>query len=167
MARCMWIPIWSRWRSFSRPEAGISPRPTRRAFARAYGAQSAWLDERILDGQSIAALTVRFSDPKWVYPEAMASTFSVSERFPWGQVTVKLKVDGGVIRAARVFTDAMEAPLFGLIEQSLTGSPYLISAISGRMGQRLEMLTDPRLIQLAGDVTNLICGRIRSLDRQG
>ena len=90
------------------------------AFARAYGAQPAWLDERILDGQSIAALTVRFSDPKWIYPEAMASTFSVSERFPWGQVTVKLKVDGGVIRAARVFTDAMEAPLFGLIEQSLS-----------------------------------------------
>ena len=97
----------------------------------------------------------------------LLSTFSVSERFPWGQVTVKLKVDGGVIRAARVFTDAMEAPLFGLIEQSLTGSPYLISAISGRMDQRLEMLSDPRLIQLAGDVTNLICGRIRSLDRQG
>ena len=137
------------------------------AFARAYGAQPAWLDERILDGRSIAALTLRFSDPKWIYPEAMASTFSVSERFPWGQVTVKLKVDGGVIRAARVFTDAMEAPLFGLIEQSLTGSPYLISAISGRMDQRLEMLSDPRLIQLAGDVTNLICGRIRSLDRQG
>ena len=61
----------------------------------------------------------------------------------------------------------MEAPLFGLIEQSLTGSPYLISAISGRMDQRLEMLSDPRLIQLAGDVANLICGRIRSLDRQG
>ena len=55
------------------------------AFARAYGAQPAWLDERILDGRSIAALTLRFSDPKWIYPEAMASTFSVSERFPWGQ----------------------------------------------------------------------------------
>lgn len=69
-------------------------------LCRAYGAQPAWLDERILDGRSIAALTLRFSDPKWIYPEAMASTFSVSERFPWGQVTVKLKVDGGVIRAA-------------------------------------------------------------------
>ena len=82
-------------------------------------------------------------------------------------MTVKLKVDGGVIRAARVFTDAMEAPLFGLIEQSLTGSPYLISAISGQDGPAPGNATDPRLIQLAGDVTNLICGRIRSLDRQG
>ena len=137
------------------------------SFARAYGTQPAWLDERILDSRSIAALTERFSDPKWIYPEAVAYTFSVSERFPWGQVTVKLKVDGGVIRAARIFTDAMEAPLFGILEQALTGSPYLISAIAGRMDQRLEFLSDPRLIQLAGDVANLICGRIRSLDRSG
>ena len=137
------------------------------SFSRAYGAQPAWLDERMLDSRSIAALTAQFADPKWIYPEAVAYTFSVSERFPWGQVTVKLKVEGGVIRAARVFTDAMEAPLFGRIEQALVGSPYLISAIAGRMDQKLELLTDPRLIQLAGDVTNLICGRIRALDRQG
>lgn len=137
------------------------------SFARAFGAQPAWLDERILDGHSISALTAQFSDPKWIYPEAVAYTFSVSERLPWGQVTVKLKVDGGIIRSARVFTDAMEAPLFTLIEQALVGSPYLISAISSRMDQKLGLLTDPRLIQLAGDVTNLICGRIRSLDRQG
>ena len=54
------------------------------AFARAYGAQPAWLDERILDGRSIAALTLRFSDPKWIYPEAMASTFRLWDKISAG-----------------------------------------------------------------------------------
>ena len=29
------------------------------------------------------------------------------------------------------------------------------------------MIRDPRLLQIAGDVCKLICGRIRTLDRQG
>ena len=33
--------------------------------------------------------------------------------------------------------------------------------------QRLEMIRDPRLLQIAGDVDKLICGRIRTLDRKG
>lgn len=136
------------------------------AFAQAYNAQPAWLDERMLDSRSIAALTEQFENPKWILPDEPPFTFSVAERFPWGEVTVKLNVEGGVIRAARVYTDAMEAPLFERIEQLLTGSPFLISAISGRFEQRLELLSDPRLLQLAGDVCKLICGRIRSLDRQ-
>ncbi|MCI6377903.1 MAG: hypothetical protein MR842_09320 [Clostridiales bacterium] len=137
------------------------------AFARVYGAQPAWLDEQMLDSRSIEGWTARFADPAWIYPEAIPYTFSISERFPWGGVMVKLNVEGGVIRAARIFTDAMEAPLFASLEAALTGSPFLISAIAGRFDQRLELMNDSRLMQLAGDVCNLICGRIRSLDRAG
>lgn len=137
------------------------------AFARAYGAQPAWLDEQMLDSRSIEALTAQFKDENWIYPENVPYTFSVEERFPWGGVTVKLNVEGGIIRSAKLYTDAMEAPLFGQLEQALIGSPFLISAISGRFDQKLKLLTDSRLLQLAGDVCNLICGRIRALDRQG
>lgn len=136
------------------------------AFARAYNAEPAWLDERMLDGRSIQSLTERFQNPKWIWPAEPPFTFSVAERFPWGEVTVKLNVEGGIIRAARVYTDAMEAPLFERIEQLLTGSPFLISAISGRFEQRLETLGNPHLLQLSVDVCKLICGRIRTLDRQ-
>ncbi len=136
------------------------------AFARVYKAEPAWLDERMLDSRSIEALTRQFEDHKWILPDEPPFTFSVSERFPWGEVTVKLNVEGGIIRAARVYTDAMEAPLFERIEQLLTGSPFLISAISGRFEQRLETLGNPHLLQLSVDVCKLICGRIRTLDRQ-
>ena len=136
-----------------------------RAFAEVYQQKPAVLDEMMLDQHTLGELANQFSDPEWVYPQALPYTFTVSERFPWGSVTVKLLVENGIIRHARLFTDAMEAGLFTLLEQALTGCPYLISAINGRLRQKLELLRDHQLLLMAGDVGVLICGRIRELDR--
>ena len=137
------------------------------AFARAYGAEPAMLDERMLDSASIERMTQQFSSREWVFPRSVPYSFSVAERFPWGGVAVQLMAEGGIIRAAKVYTDAMEAGLFEQIEQALIGSPYLISAIAGRFDQKLAWLNHARLAQMAGDVCTLICGRIRAMDRSG
>ena len=136
-----------------------------RGFHAVYKQRPTILDELMLDQGTLGMLTEQFSDPDWVYPKALPYTFTVEERFPWGGVTVKLVVENGVIRHARLFTDAMEAGLFTLLEQALTGCPYLISAINGRLKQKLELMRDQQLLQMAGDVGVLICGRIRQLDR--
>ncbi len=136
-----------------------------RAFAAVYRCQPAVLDERMLDHPTLNLLTAQFADPEWIYPRELHYTFSVSERFPWGEVTVKLLVEDGVIRNARLFTDAMEAGLFAALEQTLVGCPYLISAINGRLKQKMELMRDQQLLQMTNDVSVLICGRIRELDR--
>lgn len=135
------------------------------AFARVYKKEPVLLDECMLDGPSLQKIAAQFADENWIYPAALPYGFTVSERFPWGGITVKLQVEGGIIRAAKIFTDAMEASLFTRIEQALPGSPYLISAINSRFSQKLEMLTDPALLQMAGDVCALICGRMKAIDR--
>lgn len=137
------------------------------AFGDFYGATPVWLDEKMLNEDDLQKTALSFSDPSWVYPEALPYNFVVDERFPWGNISVLLLRENGMIRAACIFSDAMEAALFDLIRQALTGCPYLIGAISTRLRQRLEMIRDPRLLQIAGDVCKLICGRIRTLDRQG
>ena len=136
-----------------------------RAFTAVYQQKPAVLDEMMLDQHTLGAIAAQFADPDWIYPSALPYTFTVAERFPWGGVTVKLLVENGVIRNAKLFTDAMEAGLFSLLEQALTGCPYLISAINGRLKQKLELIRDHQLQQMAGDVGVLICGRIRELDR--
>ncbi len=135
------------------------------AFSVVYKHRPTVLDEMMLDQPTLDALAAQFADPGWIYPEALPYTFTVEERFPWGGVTVKLLVENGVIKHARLFTDAMEAGLFTVLEQALTGCPYLISAINDRMRQKLDMLRDQQLLQMSGDVCVLICGRIRALDR--
>lgn len=136
-------------------------------FAAYYRSEPAWLDEQMMDQTSIHTYAGHFGEQDWIYPAKMEYDFSVRERFPWGSVSVLLKRDGGIIRSARIYSDAMEAALFFPIEQGLVGCPFLIGAIGTRFTQKLEMVTDPRLLQIAGDVCTLICGRIRAQDRAG
>ena len=135
------------------------------AFAKVYRRDPILLDECMLDHPTLQKIAEQFEDENWIYPAALPYGFTVSERFPWGSITVKLQVEGGIIRAAKIFTDAMEASLFGRLEQALPGSPYLISSIGSRFAQKLEMLTDPTLLQMAGDVCSLICGKMKAIDR--
>lgn len=137
------------------------------AFARTFGAEPSMLDERMLDGVSIEKLTQQFCDRNWIFPQAAPYSFCVAERFPWGGVTVQMMAQGGVIRSVCIYTDAMEAGLFELLEQSLVGAPFLISAILGRFEQKLAWVQDAHLLQMATDVSTLICGRIRAMDRSG
>lgn len=138
-----------------------------RAFSMVYRSEPAFLDERMMDAPTLAELSARFSAPEWLFPEKLPYGFTVSERFPWGGVTVMLLSEGGIIRSAKIFTDAMEAALFNRLEQALTGCPFLIGAITARFEQNQEMLTDARLLQVSGDLCTLICGRIRAQDRGG
>ena len=137
------------------------------AFGRAFGMQPGMLDERMLDSRTVDAAAAQFAAREWIYPSGIPYTFTVSERFPWGGVTVQMREEGGIVRDVRVYTDAMEAALFSHIEQALIGSTYLISAIEKRFQQRLSWITDLRLGQMAADVCKLICGRLRDMARQG
>lgn len=137
------------------------------AFGRIFGVQPGMLDERMMDGGSIERMAAQFAAREWVYPATIPYTFTVTERFPWGGVTVQMRTEGGIVRDARVYTDAMEAALFSHIEQALVGSPCLISAITKRFQQRLSWITDLRLGQMTSDVCKLICGRLRDMARDG
>ena len=136
-------------------------------FSAFFRSEPAWLDEQMMDQNSIQSYSRNFAAPEWIYPSKMDYDFSISERFPWGSVSVLLRREGGIIREAKIFSDAMEAALFFPIEQSLVGCPFLIGAINTRFSQKLELISDPRLLQIAGDVCTLLCGRIRAQDRAG
>ncbi len=135
------------------------------AFAETYRSKPVFLDEKLFDRPTLEGLTARFADEGWIYPEKKQYTFSVSERFPWGGVTVKLQVENSVIQSAKVFTDAMEVTVFEGLEQALTGCPYLISAIAGRVEQKLAPTADAPSLQMAKDTAALVCGKMRNLDR--
>lgn len=135
------------------------------AFGEVYRCRPSFLDENMFDRPTLEDLAARFADPEWIYPQQRPYTFSVSERFPWGGVTVKLLVENSVIQCAKVFTDAMEVSIFERLEQALTGCPYLISAIAGRVEQKLAPTADSASLLMAKDAAALICGKMRNLDR--
>lgn len=137
------------------------------AFAHAYGSEPAWLDERMLDGRTMEELAIRFAAECWLCPPEDTPTCALSQRFPWGGASVSFVTEGGIIRRAYLHSDAMESALLERIAPALIGAPFLISAVTARFDQALEWLSDPRLLQIAQDVCNLISCCIRGDGQEG
>ncbi|HPF88616.1 MAG TPA: lipoate--protein ligase [Candidatus Limiplasma sp.] len=136
-----------------------------RAFAKVYVQKPTLLDEKMMDQPTLEKLTEQYRNPAWIFPREVPYTFTVKERFPWGGITVNLLVEDGMIREAKFFTDAMDAGLFSVLEQSLIGSPSLVSSITGRLKQKQDMIRDESLKQVVSDIGSLICSHIRANDR--
>ena len=98
----------------------------------------------MMDQPTIAKLTEQYRSAAWIFPKEVPYTFTVGERFPWGGISVNLLIENGMIREAKFFTDAMEAGLFTVLEQSLVGSPSLVSSITARLRQKQDMIKDEK-----------------------
>ena len=89
------------------------------------------LDVNVID---LRALTEKYKSDAWLYGQKLPFTASVENRFPWGGVELQLKVNEGVIRAAKVYTDAMDETLAGTVEEMLMGCPFQFSPLSAALG---------------------------------
>ncbi|MFR5385731.1 MAG: lipoate--protein ligase [Oscillospiraceae bacterium] len=78
------------------------------AFSEVYGLPTRRLEPSQLDQAALERHYQCFHSYDWVYGQAMPCTFSCGERFPWGELTLELAVEGGVCRHAAVWTDAMD-----------------------------------------------------------
>ena len=88
-----------------------------------------------VDELDLRALTEKYRSEEWLYGQKLPFTAAVEERFPWGGVELQLDVNEGVIRAAKVYTDAMDDTLAPRVEAVLSGCAFrgeaLKSALAG------------------------------------
>lgn len=119
--------------------SGIKEQSTENAFPpeerRPEGAGEVVPVERISpDEFDLRELRAKYASDGWLYGPKMPFTLSVEDRFPWGGVEIQLQVNEGIIRAAKVYTDAMDETLAPRLEAVLTDCafrpPHLHSAVS-------------------------------------
>ena len=103
------------------------------------------LDVNELD---LRTLTEKYASDEWLYGQKLPFTASVEDRFPWGGVELQLQVESGIIRAARVYTDAMDETLAPRLEAALTGCAFrpvslhhAVTALRLPLDQELNMLS--------------------------
>lgn len=89
------------------------------------------LDPKAFD---LGDLRAKYASDAWLYGSKLPFTLSCEDRFPWGGVELQLKVNEGVIRAAKVYTDAMDETLAGTVEEMLMGCPFQFSPLSAALG---------------------------------
>ncbi len=102
------------------------------AFAEIYGRADAL---SITEEQR--ALMDRYTDRnrswEWNYGQSLPFDIAFGNRFPWGEITIKVKLCDGMVRDVRVETDAMEHTLAACIERALKGLPFTQTAIANRL----------------------------------
>lgn len=106
------------------------------AFADVYGCCVTRLDHSQLDEAHIAALTQRNRSWEWNFGQKLPFTFEHEERFPWGGIQVQLVVKDGIIRQAKLYSDAMEDYLIPQWEKALVGCRVDRSALETALSRR-------------------------------
>ena len=100
------------------------------AFEAVYGLKSSPRAFTEADRQRVAELRETYSSWAWRYGQRLPFTCRIEGRFPWGGVELQLDVDQGAIRAARVYTDAMDQGLSAQAEAALTGCTFQREALA-------------------------------------
>ena len=99
------------------------------AFESVYGLKSA---PRVLtdtDERRIAELRETYAGWAWRYGQRLPFTCRIEGRFAWGGVELQLDVKGGIIRAAKLYTDAMDHGLAAETEAALTGCRFALPVL--------------------------------------
>ena len=94
------------------------------AFQSVYGLPAQRLEETSLDRERLEELTRRNGSWEWLYGRELACTLHCGGRFGWGEIELRLTVEGGVIAQASVYTDAMDWTLGPAVEKALTGCRF-------------------------------------------
>ncbi|MDO4281410.1 MAG: lipoate--protein ligase [Peptococcaceae bacterium] len=88
-----------------------------------------------IDERAWQAETAKMADWQWRLGQRFAFDRSLGHRFDWGRVDLALAVEGGVVRQAAVYSDALVPDFIDALAPSMEGVRYdrgaLVAAIAG------------------------------------
>lgn len=91
------------------------------AFSQVYGLPVEMLPEGYLPRERVESLRERNTTWEWNYGKKLPFSVTVEGRFDWGGVEIGLDVESGIIKAAKVYTDAMDETLPQKLEAVMVG----------------------------------------------
>lgn len=89
------------------------------------------------DREAIEELYAKYSSWEWRYGETTDFDVELENRFAWGGVQIGLKIEKGMIKNARVFSDAMEEAYIALLPGIFTGCAYDSKQLAKRLTDTL------------------------------
>ncbi len=92
------------------------------AFEQVYGLSAEPIT--LSDRTEIDALAAQYKSRDYLYGTPLPLSLSCEGRFDWGTVQLQLETKDGIIRAAKVYTDAMDWQLPQTVEAALIGCRF-------------------------------------------
>lgn len=103
------------------------------AFEGVYGLSAQARSPEELPREAIQTLTEHNRSWAWLYGRKLPFTLELARKFDWGELTLQLNVDQGVIQEAAAYSDAMDWTLAPALGQALTGCRLAAEALSQRL----------------------------------
>lgn len=124
------------------------------AFQKVYGLPAERLREQDFDSQRLGELSERNASWEWLYGRDLPASLEYEGRYAWGEVCVRLSIEAGAVREARVYTDAMDWQLAPALEAALTGCRLRLEGMEERI----------RSSGLDGQTAEDLCGLLHEMD---
>ena len=98
----------------------------------------------------------RYSSWEWLYGEAPPFDFSFFEKFSWGEIQFHFELEGGLIRRAFVYSDAMDEEFILRLKACFTEKRLKISDLTEHIKERFP---EPELKEQVTDIMRLLQSR--------
>ena len=96
------------------------------AFQQVYGLAATEVVLTQEDDAAIETMTATNKSWEFLYGTPLPFTFQCEEKFDWGYIQIQLQAKGGIVTAAKVYTDAMDWELAPQAETALTGCMFRV-----------------------------------------
>ena len=96
-----------------------------KAFGRIYGCDPIKIDPEEIDWAEVENLQERYSSWEWTKGRKIPFTVQIEKRFAWGNIDLQMNVEGGIIKDAICYSDAMNENIGEEIAKGLIGTEYV------------------------------------------
>lgn len=117
------------------------------AFGEVYGFKPEILKDEIFDDNVVETLKDNFSSWDWLYGKKLEFTSRFSHRFAWGDADMRLLVEGGKVKEAQLYSDAMDESLISQIPSWLKGSEFSPAAMIERLERKAYEPGDEEILK--------------------
>ncbi len=123
-------------------------------FGKVYGGKVQPFEKERLDAEQIRSDTSLFASWDWTFGRKIPFTHRMERRFDWGGAELELQVEGGIIRSAVCWSDAMDQEHILRIGSALEGCRYGESDMEKAL--RSNAGTEALQAKMSEDILNLI-----------
>ncbi len=110
-----------------------------------------------IEDSEVQKLYQRYQSDEWRLGRKIPFDLEIDNRLDFGNVNIQLHVEGGIIRQARIYSDALETDVFPKLEELLQGAIYKKKALNGLT---LEQFKEKKEYIIAVKVINQITSQM-------
>lgn len=107
------------------------------AFCEVYGCTPSPVIISEQEQAALRELADRYGSWEYLYGSPLAFSFDAEDHFSWGHFQLQLQVKGGIVTAARAYSDSMDWEITSEVEQALTGCRFDTDAMQSAIRTRI------------------------------